>query len=76
MTVSADRLSDERDGGEFFLATIQIPNEELERARVEEGVELRPGMPAEVMIVTGESTLAQYLLDPLRNSARRAFRED
>jgi epimerase transport system membrane fusion protein len=39
-------------------------------------VELKPGMPAEVMINTGSRTLLGYLLEPLSNSIARSFRED
>jgi hypothetical protein len=34
-----------------------------------------PGMPAEIYIMTGTRTFAQYLTDPLVKSLRRAFRE-
>ena len=40
------------------------------------GVQLYPGMPAEVMIVTGERTLLQYLIQPVIDSFHRAFREE
>jgi epimerase transport system membrane fusion protein len=32
-------------------------------------------MPSEVMIITGESTPAQYLMDPLLNAFNRAWRD-
>ena len=37
---------------------------------------MTPGMPAEVYILTGTRTFAQYFLDPIVKSFRRAFRED
>ena len=36
---------------------------------------LRPGMPAEAYITTGERTLLQYLLKPLTLFSQRALRE-
>ena len=45
-----------------------------ELARLKD-VKLYPGMPADVLIVTGRRTLLDYLLDPLRSSFSRAFRE-
>ena len=36
---------------------------------------ITPGMPAEVMIMSGERTLVQYLVQPLMDSLRRTFRE-
>lgn len=38
-------------------------------------VQLVPGMPAEVLIVTGERTLFGYLLQPFRDMFRRSLRE-
>jgi HlyD family secretion protein len=35
-----------------------------------------PGMPAEVMIVTGQRTALRYALEPILPSIRRSFRED
>ena len=46
-----------------------------ELARIGEGVTLISGMPAEVMIVTGEQTLFGYLLKPAAETLRRSFRE-
>jgi len=38
------------------------------------GIEIRPGMQAEIELHTGEKTVLQYLLKPLYKS-REAFRE-
>jgi len=70
--VSADSLVDKRTGAPYFSARIEISKEQLDRI---EDVELAPGMPADVMIVTGNRTAFQYLFDPLRESMRHAFRE-
>ena len=35
--------------------------------------QIHPGMPADVMIVTGQSSPAQYLLEPLLNLKSRAL---
>lgn len=70
-TVSADALVDERTGESFYTAKIDL----LDISPLPEGAELQPGMPAEVMIVTGEQTPLQYLLEPIRISLRRAMRE-
>ena len=39
------------------------------------GFEPTPGMPAEVYIRTTERTFFEYLMQPLRDSMSRAFRE-
>ncbi len=41
-----------------------------------EANQLHPGMHADVMIVTGERTALEYLMEPLSRSLRRAFREN
>ncbi len=39
-------------------------------------LELVAGMPAEVLINTGERTLFHYLIDPIKNTVARSFIED
>lgn len=70
-TVSADALTDERTGESFYIVQVELDD----LSPLPEGAELQPGMPAEVMIVTGEQTTLQYLLEPIRISLRRAMRE-
>ena len=71
--VSPDSLADEISGERYYLATVRVPAEELQK--LGEGVKITPGMPAEVLIVTGERTFLEYLVEPLANSLRRSFRE-
>lgn len=73
VTVSADRIEDPRTGESYFLARVIIREEELEKL---EDVKLSPGMPAEVLIITGERTLFGYLIAPIRDSFNKAFREE
>lgn len=73
LTVSADRLIDPDTKYPYYLARIQVTAEGMERLQ---GLELLPGMPAEVMIKTGERTLLNYLLRPLLDAFARSFRED
>lgn len=73
LLVSADALADERSGQTYYRARIAIDPAAIARL---DTVALYPGMPAEAIIVTGERTALDYLLDPLRQSFRRAFRED
>jgi hypothetical protein len=70
--VSADRIDDERTGESYFNARIEIDEEQLKKL---EGVELSPGMPADVLIVTGSRTLFAYLVAPISDSFNKAFRE-
>lgn len=75
--VSADRLVDDRTGEPYFLARVLISRKELARIAERSGIDvtLAAGMPAEVTIVTGERTALDYLIQPLRDSLRRSFKE-
>ncbi len=63
-------MSREHTGATYFLDRIAIDAAERERL---EGGALYPGMPAEVMIVTGEQTAFDYLLTRVTDSFRRAL---
>jgi HlyD family type I secretion membrane fusion protein len=71
--VAADSMTDQRTGVSHYIAHVVIERHEFERAG---NIELRPGMPADVMILTGRRTALEYLVTPLRDSFARAFRED
>jgi len=77
ITLSADRLVDEREREQvpYYLARVEVTPQglaDLTRAQLV----LLPGMPAEVLINTGERTLFRYLVDPLANTVARSFIED
>lgn len=72
VTVSADRLVDERSGAPYYLAKVLIDKDALANL---EHVTLQPGMPAEVFIKVGPRSPLNYMLEPLTDSMRRAFRE-
>lgn len=72
-SVSADRLTDEKTGEPYFLAKIKVDAAELSELH---DIRLSPGMPAEVMILTGEHTLLDYMLAPVEASLTRTFREN
>jgi membrane fusion protein, epimerase transport system len=75
--VSADRLVDEKSENKssYYLARVEITPKGLEDV-VNSDLKLLPGMPAEVLINTGERTLLQYLIDPFSNLVARSFIED
>ncbi|MZR29695.1 HlyD family type I secretion periplasmic adaptor subunit [Sneathiella litorea] len=73
ISVSADSLEDERTGNYYYLARVQIEN--LENAEIKV-TQLRPGMQADVMILTGERTALDYFINPIILSFNRALRED
>ncbi len=70
-SVSADSLTDEATGEVYYLARIELTDDPAEGGDV-----LRPGMPSEVMIVTGSRTALAYIMEPVGRSFNRAFREE
>jgi len=72
-TVSADALVDEQSGESYYSVRVAVPRETLES--LPDGVALSPGMPAEVLIMTGERTALEYLVRPFLDSVSLAFRE-
>jgi HlyD family type I secretion membrane fusion protein len=72
VTVSADSLSDQKTGISYYMARVQIPDEEMGKLG---SLRLVPGMPAEVFIQTGERTALSYLVKPLQDGLARSFRE-
>ncbi len=73
LSVSADRLIDERTGQSYFLARVRLTGDYIKQLN---GAELYPGMAAEVMIKTGARTLVDYIFKPLSSSLNRAFRQE
>jgi HlyD family secretion protein/epimerase transport system membrane fusion protein len=70
--VSADSIQDPRTSATYFVAHVDIAPSELHRLEPEV---VQPGMPATVMITTGERTAMAYLTQPLRDSINKAWRE-
>lgn len=71
--LSADRLTDQSTGMPYYLARIEVTEKGHEMMN---NLVLVPGMPAEVLIKTGERTLLQYLMQPATNAFARSFIED
>jgi HlyD family secretion protein len=70
--VSADAVVDEKAQRSFYRAHVAISESELARLN---NVQLTPGMPVEALILVGERTFAEYIMQPLVDSFVRAFRE-
>jgi epimerase transport system membrane fusion protein len=77
LSLSADRLVDDSDGRKvpYYLARVEISTEGMQ-ALHKSSLGLLPGMPAEVLIQTGERTFIQYLVAPLSHTLARSFRQD
>jgi multidrug efflux pump subunit AcrA (membrane-fusion protein) len=69
-SISRDRLTDEQTKQPYFLAQIvadDIPALVKER--------LSAGMPADIIFPTGERTVLDYLVRPLKDRLRGVMRE-
>jgi HlyD family secretion protein len=72
--VSRDIVHDEQQHNPpYYEARITFGEGQLERLN---GIELQPGMPAQVLIQTGSRSPISYLIKPLRDQIVKAFRED
>ena len=69
--VAANTTDDPRGGFSYYTVQISLaPTRGMARQ------ELRPGMPVDAYFRTGERTMLSYLMKPLIDQMRRAFRED
>jgi hypothetical protein len=71
--VSPDRFEDRQTGMPYYTSRVRIDEEDLSRY---DYIELTPGMPADTLIVTGERSVLSYLMTPITDSFRKAFREE
>ena len=72
-SLSQDRISDPQAKVDYFLGIVRVDIKQLPpqlRARV------TAGMPAQVVVPTGERTVLQYLFAPLRDTLRTTMREE
>ncbi len=72
------RIASDQSGGEdgtapFYSVRIKLPAEELKRLG---DVEIKPGMPAEVLMTGQARTVISYLTKPIADQVHRAFRDD
>ena len=61
ISISGDSLVDEQNNMPYFLTRIEIPDQE--RAKLGD-IKLTAGMPADVLISTGNRTALNYILKP------------
>lgn len=70
-TVSADSLSDQATGQNYYAVQVQLDRSDVQNA----GLSLQPGMPVQVIVETQPRTLVDYLTSPLFDEISGAFRE-
>lgn len=71
--VSPDRFVDERSGAPYFKLKAQVTPEGMAMLKNES---VRPGMPVEIFVKTGERTLMNYLFKPLFDRFHGGLREN
>lgn len=72
-SVSGDALMNDNTKQNYYLARVVLPRADVPAAVV---AKLMPGMPAEVLIVTGERSMLSYLVEPLANILWKGMREE
>lgn len=72
-SVSADVLAEPTKGEPYYLMRVTVGGDELKKLN---GLEILPGMPAEVYADGGSRTMLQYLFDPISSLVRKSLRED
>lgn len=71
--VSADRLLDEKTGAPYYkLQAVVTP----EGKKLLAHLDVRPGMPVELFVHTGERTMMNYLMKPLVDRAKTSLTEE
>ncbi len=71
--VSADRLSDPRTGQSYYTMRAEV----TEKGRtLLSGLVVRPGMPVEAFVKTGNRTMMNYLLKPMFDRMKTSMSEE
>ncbi|MGY2282557.1 HlyD family type I secretion periplasmic adaptor subunit [Pseudomonas gingeri] len=71
--ISADQLLDEKTGAPYYVLRSSVSDQALEKLN---GLVIKPGMPAEMFVRTGERSLLNYLFKPLLDRAGSALTEE
>jgi multidrug efflux pump subunit AcrA (membrane-fusion protein) len=69
--VSADSMEDKRTGQPYFTARVEL---ESPGGAAAAASPLQAGMRAEILLVTGQRTLLDQLIEPVVRNINRAFR--
>ena len=72
-SVSADRLVEERTGQPYYRVRAKVTPE---GAKMAAKLDIRPGMPVELFVKTGERSMMSYLLKPVFDRAGTSLTEE
>ncbi len=70
--ISPDLAQDQHTGASYYRIKIRLDAGQMARSRQ---ISLKPGMPAEVFVETGNRSILSFLIKPLLDQINRAFRE-
>jgi protease secretion system membrane fusion protein len=73
IVVSSNRTQDPRTGEPFFKIQVEVTEEGRRKLRDNK---VRPGMPVEVFIITGERTMMSYLIKPITDRIKTSLHEE
>jgi len=73
--VAADRSLDERTGAPYYKVRVKVTPAGQKKI-AEHHMDVRPGMPVELFVKTGERTPINYLLKPIFDRARSSLAEE
>lgn len=72
-SISGDLLTDSRTGASYYLARVAVTPEGLKKLGKRQ---MQPGMPVEVIFLTGERSMLTYLLHPLMRRLAASMKEE
>ncbi|GEP08017.1 HlyD family type I secretion periplasmic adaptor subunit [Methylobacterium oxalidis] len=70
--VSADVSTDPKTGMSYYVARLQVPDDQMARLN---GARLVPGMPVESFMQLGDRSVLSYLTKPLTDQIAKAWKE-
>ncbi|KXW59361.1 MAG: HlyD family type I secretion periplasmic adaptor subunit [Ferrovum myxofaciens] len=71
--ISADRLTDQKTGQSYYTMRAEVTKKGV---RLLGNLQVRPGMPVEAFIKTGNRTMMSYLLKPLFDRIKTSMSEE
>jgi protease secretion system membrane fusion protein len=71
--ISADRFTDEHTGEPFYTLVSKVAPEEMDQIK---DLKIRPGMPVDMFVKTGERTMLNYLLRPILDHLKLSLSEE
>ncbi|MBC06136.1 HlyD family type I secretion periplasmic adaptor subunit [Thalassospira sp.] len=71
--VAADQTVDEQRDASYYIVRAAIDPAELAK---HDDINLRPGMPANILVLKTPRKAIDYLIDPITQSMEKAFREE